>query len=499
MSRSGASATPAILVLSLALGGLLAPAVARALPEPPLNPTAYIRTTQALLTGVQAISWLAGADGSDRLAIGFSDRLEIGYLDDGGRWVALFSLPVPAGVTALAAADLDGAGEQEIIAGTGGAGSLVRIRSVLSQPVPVPVSGFLFGAARRVLVAELDGRPPAEVLAANVNGELFVYSAAAGGGYRRIWRSPPGIRAGAFAAVDFDGDGTSEVAVAGPEGPLTVYRWRAGSLEPAGSAYPWGKVTALAVAKGPASPPVLVAVTDRSLVYVYRWQEQRLAAQLAAYDPAQRLRLDLRWVSATIPARSGSGSADASVLVLEGAGPDGIQIVKVEGERLQLLAQVVWTGPSPGFARLSDGRLAVVTPGGTLELLSPVAASYLALQVDGRSAALPSGTRVWWEGDRPLIDVEHLSRVVPVLVSFDRPARQAWIAAANARVRVAADVAMADGDRMSTLLPVPPRYDAPTARLYVPFEVLRPLGWEVAYDPTVRRLVLKSPWAGGQT
>lgn len=502
VGTSAAVATPAaILAAWLALvGTLVAPGIARARPEVPLDPTAYVRTAEALLTGAQAVLWLPGPEGTDRLAVGLSDRLEVGYLDARTRWVTLFSLSVPAGVTALAAADLDGAGELELVAATGGAGSLVRIRSVLRQPVPVPASGFLFGAASRVLVAELDGRPPAELLAANVNGELFVYSASAGGGYRRVWRSPSGTRVTAFAAADFDGDGTSEVALAEPDRPVTVYRWRAGHLEPIASVYPWGSVTALASAGGPATPPLLAVVTDRSLVYVYRWEAQRLTAPQVAFDPTRRLRLDLNWAAATVAVRAGPDGTAAPALVLEGAGSEGIEVVKVEGDRLELLARVAWPGASPGFARLSDGRLVVVTARGTLDVLSPVAADYLALRLDGTAVTLPQGTRLWWEGDRPLIDVQHLSRVVPVLVSLDREARQAWIAAASARVRVAADVAVADGDRIvSTPLPVPPHFDAATGRLYVPFEALRPLGWQVAYDPTVRRLVLHSPWPGGQT
>lgn len=504
MSRVGtsaAAATTAILAAWLALVGTLAAAGRdRARPEVPLEPIAYIRTGEALLTGVQAVLWLPGPEGSDLVAVGLSDRLEVGYLDDRTRWVTRFSLPVPAGVTALAAADLDGAGELELVAATGGAGALVRVRSVLRQPVPVPASGFLFGAASRVLVAELDGRPPAELLATNVNGELFVYSASAGGGYRRIWRSPSGTRVTALAAADFDGDGASEVALAEPGRPVTVYRWRGGRLEPVASVYPWGSVTALAAAGGPETPPLLAVVTDRSLVYVYRWEAQRLTAPQVAFDPTRRLRLDLNRAEATVTVHADPDGTAAPVLVLEGTGSEGIEVVKVEGDRLELLARVVWPGASPGFARLSDGRLAVVTARGTLDVLSPVAAGYLALELDGTAIRLPRGTRLLWEGDIPLIDVEHLSRVVPVLVSLDRQARQAWIAAANARVRVAADLALADGDRfMSTPLPVPPRFDAAAERLYVPFEALRPLGWQVAYDPTVRRLVLQSPWPGGQT
>ncbi|WP_324667479.1 FG-GAP repeat domain-containing protein [Geochorda subterranea] len=489
----------AAVLASLAATGAEEPRGSVAQAAAPTAPVAYVREAAAVLTGVQVLAPLPGPAGADRLVIGFSDRLEIGQLGADGRWRAEFTLHMPSGITALAVADLDGAGEQEIIAGSGGAGSLVRIRAVATRPVPVPVSGFLFGAARQLVVAELDGRPPTEVLAVNANGELFVYSAAAGGGYRRIWRSPPGLRASPLAAADLDGDGLSEVVVAGLDGVVTVYRWRPDGLQALGNAYPWGNVRAMTVASRAGEPPLLVVITDRDLVYVYRWDGQHLTAASAAYDADLRLRLDMEWAVAQVLETTRGAGSGTPPLVVEGAGPGGITILRVQADRVQLLGQTVWPGASPGYHRLADGRLLVIRPDQALDILRPVPADYLALVVDGRPWSLPPGTRMLWEGDRPLVDVEQLGRFAPVLVAHDRLSHQAWIVSSNDRVRVEADVPRADSQRASAPLPVAPRRDGSTGRLYVPLEVLEPLGWQVRYDPTVRQLTLRSPWPGGSS
>lgn len=460
---------------------------------PAAAPVAYIRQAAQVLTGVQVVAAVPGPDGSPGLVVGYGDRLEIGRLSEDGRWAAVYTLGVPAGVTALAVAALDG-GEPEVVAGTGGAGSLVRIRALSSRPVAVPVSGFLFGAARLVVAAELDGRPPAELLALNASGELFVYSAAAGGGYRRIWRTPPGVRMGALTAADLDGDGVGEVAAAGPDGSVVVQRWQAGGLVTVGTAYPWGNVRAMTVAPLPDGPPLLVVVTDRDLVYLYRWDGQRLTARSTAYDDSRRLRLDLDWAVAW-PVGQASGGTPA--IVVEGAGQGGLLQIRVQNDRLQRLAQVVWPGASPGYQRLPDGRLLVVRPDGSVDLLRPVPADYLELTVDGRAVTLPGDTRLVWEGDLPLVDAEQLGRIVPVSVAYDRADRQAWIVSGNDRVRVQEGVPSADADGVSVGLPAPPRLDAESGRLYVPLQALRALGWQVRYDPTLRRLELASPWPGG--
>ncbi len=487
----------AAVVTSLAAIGGQEPCGSVARAAAPIAPVAYVREATAVLTGVQALAPLSISDDADRLVVGFADRLEIGRLGADGRWQADFTLPVPSGVTALAVADLDGVGEQEIIAGSGGAGSLVRIRAVASRPVPVPVSGFLFGAARQLAVAELDGRPPAEVLAVNANGELFVYSAAAGGGYRRIWRSPPGLRATPLAAADFDADGLFELAIAGLDGVVTVYRWRVDGLQPLASAYPWGNVRTMTVAVRAGEQPLLVVITDRDLVYVYRWDGQHLAALSAAYDAERRLRLDMEWAVAQVLETAQQTGSGAPPLVLEGAGPGGIAILRVQADRVQLLGQTAWPGASPGYHRLADGRLLVIRPDGAVDILRPVPADYLELVVDGRPWRVPSGTRMLWEGDRPLVDVEQLGRLATVLVAHDRISHQAWIISSNDRVLVEAGVPSADSQRASVPLPVAPRLDNSTGRLYVPLDVLEPLGWLVRYDPTVRRLTLRSPWLGG--
>lgn len=499
LPRQGPPAARAVLALCAALAVAATPGAGRARPQLPREPLAYVRAARALPGGVQAVLWLGAAGESDLLALGLSDRLELGEMDREGRWMPRFLLPVPSGVTALAAADLDGTGELDLVAGTGGAGSLLRIRFPLERPFPVPTSGFLFGAARWVAAADLDGRPPLELLALNAAGELFVYSASAGGGYRRVWRSPPGSRLSAVEAADLDGDGVAEVALAEPEGPVRLARWEAGELRTVGTAYPWGNVTALAVAPVEGARPLLAAVTDRRLAYVYAWDGRELRAQQVASDRTERLRLGLAWMEAQVVAGDAGNGTPGSDLVLEGAGPDGIEVVRIRQNQAQLVARLAWPGASPGLARLSDGRVAVISGAGALEVLRPVSFDYLAAEVDGQPLVPEPGMRLSWEGDLPLVDVEHLARVVPVSVAVDRQARQAWITGPGTRVRVAADVAVAEGDRISAALPLPPRFDTETGRLYVPFQVLVPLGWQVLYDPAERRLTLKSPWPGGQT
>ncbi|MEW6045143.1 MAG: hypothetical protein AB1609_01475 [Bacillota bacterium] len=497
-------AVAALLVLALAASAR----AGTAQPKPPSAAAAYVRAAASVLTGVQAILWLHGPADGDLLAIGYADRLEVGQLTADNRWASSFRLSVPTGVTALAAADLDGSGSQDLIAGTGGAGSLIRVRSVGERPLSVPVSGYLFGAARQIVTAELDGRPPAEILATNSSGELFIFSAAAGGGYRRVWRSAPGSRTQGVAAGDFDGDGRSEVATAEPGGPVNLYRWTGSNLTSFASAFPWGQVTAMAAVSWPAqallqqaaaegalqAPAGLVVVTDRNLVYVYAWDGQRLAVEQLAYDPEQRFRIELGWVRA---AATEPGDADRRpVLVLEGAGRSGIQIVRVERDRLVPLAQVSWPGPVPDFARLSDGRLAIIGRDGAVDVLRPERPGYVVVRVDGQQAP-PAGLRLRWEGDRPLIDVEQMGRVIPVAVEYDKASGQAVLRAGTSRVRLYPGLAAAQGDRMSTPLSVSPQFDPAAGRLFVPFDAVRPLGWDVTYDATVRELTLRSPWSAG--
>ncbi|MBE3597744.1 MAG: hypothetical protein IMX02_02715 [Limnochordaceae bacterium] len=464
---------------------------------PPANPVAYVRIATEVLSGVQALAEVDAGGGL--LAIGWRDRVEVGRFTSDYRWVESFKLGLPSGVTALTVASLERTGQPDLVVGSGGAGSLTVIRAIASErPVVVPVSGYLFGEARQVVAAELDGPPPLEILALNGNDELFLFSAAAGGGYRRLWRSKPGVRVRAVAAGDLDGDGIAEVVTGEQGGALRVYRWRGAlGLQAVAESYPWGAVTALTVVPAPdgSSSARIVAVTDRSLVYAYRWDAGSLVVAQRAFDPDQRLRL--RWVRGSVVGPLPAGTA--APLVLEGAGPSGLQMVRVVGDQLSWIASATWVGASPGFVRRPTRELLVVRPGGQLDVLSQVSPNFLVISVDGREMGLGPGIHVQWSGDLPLVDVTQLGQFVPVSVMHEPASRHAVLQAGTSVVRLYADLPLAHGDRSSVDLPVAPEFDAARGILYAPFEVLRPLGWAVAYDIARRRLTLRSPWpvAGG--
>lgn len=457
---------------------------------PPQRPVAYVRVAGSRMpTEVRDVAAVAREGGAVAVAFGFADRVEVGWVASDGTFQRAWRLPVSPGVTALAVADLDGMGGSDLLVGTEGAGLLLWVRNVLESPVVLPASGYLFGPARKIVTAELDGRPPGEVLVVNEQGELFVFSAALGGGYRRVWSSAPGPPVLACAAGDLDADGVDEVAVGHPGGLISVARWDGTRLAPVASTYPWGDPTALAVAAAPSEPRpgrrVLVAATSRRIAYSYTLSATGLVTDRQAGHEA----LSLSWMRATL--ESGS-PGQRPVVLLEGAGPAGIQLFRLSDAGLAILAEVGWPGPEVRFVRLPGGTLVAVRRDGTAEVLQPVDYHYLRLVMDG---AQVTPQALQWAVDVPLVGVDELARLARLGVQWRPTERLALLGDGDVRVRVQERSLTANGNRASVILPAPPQVQG--NRLWVPFDVLQGLGWLVRYQPQYRVLEVRSPPPGG--
>lgn len=484
--------------------------------SPPSGPVAYARIATAVLSGVTTVAAFEGGGGW--LAMGFADRVEIGRFVAPYRWTSRFTVPVPSGPTVLAPADLDADGRPDLVIGSGGAGTLTVVADATGDPMVANVVGFLFGAAWRIVAADLDGTAPAELAVTNASGDLFLFAAGSDGGYRRVWRGASNTKVASMQAADLDGDGRAELVTGEKGSAVRVLRWDGIDLRLVGSAYPWGEVMALDVAVPPPAeapppaqappvdgeaqppaavppeqPPLVIAVTDRRVVYAYRWDEEQLQVAMQAFDARQRIHL--AWMRATAGVQLVSGRQVPSV-TLEGGGPFGVQIVRMTRDQpqLQWLASTAWVGDIPAFVRLEDRSLLVARPGGQLDVLGLVPAEYLAVLVDGQERSPLPGLRIMWVADVPLVDVTQIGQIVPVSVSYVPGEPAATLRGLTGSVRVYADVPAAQGDQVSVALPVAPQLDREEKRLYVPCDVLRPLGWTLQFDPARRRLTIRSPW-----
>lgn len=530
-----ATATPAASVTSAVPGPAALPA----------EPEGYVLAVRGLISGgAQALAALATPAGAPALAVGFADRVEVGWAGAGrAGFFPVRTVAVASGPTALAAADLDGSGQPDLVVGTGGAGSLIWVRDVLTGGPVLRASGFLFGPAHQVMPAELDGVRPMELVAVNAAGELFVFSAGSDGTYRRVWGSAE-PRVLAAAAGDLDGNGTDELAVGLATGEVRVLRWAAGRLEQLAVGYPWGEPVALAVApavprrsarspgtgaiNAPAAAGRLVVATTRRVAYAYRLDGRHLVAEwLGGHD-----RLALQWMrsaalavplaTAEVPSGdAGNGAAGpapgtarfatgasgtaagaanpatgaasfaagpATGVIFEGTGLDGIQVFRLDVAGVSLLAQARWPGRNVRFVRLSGGVLVVLRPDGSVDQLQTVPAGYLDLQVNGRTVR---PAEISWEGDIPLLAVGELARLAGLQVSHPPGTNSALLADKLSWVRVEADNPRVLGPHRGLYLPQPPVLRG--EQLYVPPEVLQALGWVVRYEPEYRRLRLRRP------
>ena len=461
---------------------------------PPSRPEGYVLVTRGLIAGgAQSLVAVAAPGGQAALAVGFADRVELGWA--GAGWAGFFPfrrVAVPAGATALATADLDGSGQLDLVVGTGGAGSLIWVPDVLSGGSAVRASGFLFGAARQVMAAELDGTPPMELIAVNEAGELLVFAAGPGGGYRRVWASSAASVLSA-AAGDLDGDGIDEVVAGQAGGAVQVLRWTGARLEAVAVGYPWGEPVAVGVAHpgaaGAGRPSAgagrLVVATSRRVAYAYRLEGRSVVAEwLGGHD-----RLALEWMRAA--AWTAPSGASSGAVVFEGTGPEGIQVFRLDPAGVSLLAQAQWPGSHARFERLSGGVLVVVRPDGSVDQLRTVSAGYLDLQVNGQSVRV---SEVSWEGDTPLLPTGELGRLLRLQVLHVPGANSALLASGRYWVRVEAGNPRVLGPHMSLYLPQPPVRRG--ERLYVAPEALQALGWSVRYEPEYRRLLLIQPGQG---
>ena len=473
--------------VALALTG--SPAGAR-LP-PPASPQGLVLADRGVAAGVRALAALPGPAGQWALALGREDRVELGWV--GGAWPGWWSwrvLPLPAEATVLAVADLDGSGQPDLMVGTAGAGSVVWVPEVLAGGEPRRAGGFLFGPARQLVPAQLDGVGPLELVAVNEAGELFVFASTGLQGYRRVWATSSSAVLSA-AAGDLDGDGRDEVIMGSGGGAVQVLRWTGGRLEVAARGYPWGDPVAVAVpapptAAGPSAGAAsrVVVATSRRVAYTYRLEAGSLVAEwLGGHD-----RLSLQWIRSAALLEEPPGTLRG--VVFEGTGPEGIQLFRLDGAGVTLLGHARWPGPGTRFERLPDGVLLVLRPDGSLDRLREVSAGYLDLQVAGRSVR-PSG--VIWEGDVPLLPTSELVRLLRLQVRHAAQANAARVGTGEQWVWLEADHPRVVGPLASLYLPQPPVRRG--EHLYVPPDVLQALGWSVRYEPPFRRLRLDPPQA----
>ena len=187
------------------------------------------------------------SDGLADLVVANEDTAQLTVLiaNRSGGFNAPAKLGTSAGPSALAAADLDGDGRRDVaVASSAGSGVPVSVfRSDGSGGFPQRTDLFMDGLVPADLaVGDYDGNGTSDIAVADVSGRIVVFPGLPGGG-----SAPPTVLAGAdgpagLAAGDLDGDGDDDLVVAHSGGnryvdDLRIWRGGGGGLT-AGAPHP---------------------------------------------------------------------------------------------------------------------------------------------------------------------------------------------------------------------------------------------------------------------
>lgn len=401
-----------------------------------------------------------------------------------GHWTLHETWPLPREAPGgVVMADITGNGQVDLAVGSGGAGATYVYTRRSGQWQLLGRTDYIWTSVASLQAGRISQRGRHDLLVTGADGRVYLFGWTFGE-FSLRWASPPPDGSPWHAAVaDLTGSGQDDVILWRPGGYVGVWRWTDGTLAPVWENYPWGLIAGLTVGDVDRDGlPDIVLNTSQGLLYAFGWDagEFRTKRHLAHEH--------LPFPLLTIQGQGRGG----------GSG-QGAQLLASDGSRLfwyrigeQSLESRWASGPVGAI------RGAMAAPGGGgffvwdeeegLRLLQPAPDSVLRLEWFGQERSLAFrpvveegivwlsardlsdllGWRLAWEpGTRRLTLVRwpsyFVGKVGAARVMTERGPRQL-----QAPVRIVDD------------------------RVYVPYDALVVMGFDVAWDELTRTLKVAS-------
>lgn len=309
-------------------------------------------------------------DGRPVLVLAGDEGIGLFVQEGTGPWRRVDALPpLPAPITALAAADVTGDGVSELIVGTGHAGAVHVLRRSGGTWTLLGQTPYMWSPVRAVHAADLSGDGWAEIVALSEEGELAVFGWE-GLSLQRVGGLPADTTPVRHIQIGPVGvDGRPALVAAEASGRVGVWSWPL--VQPDWQSFVWGLPASLALwpAEGE-TPAAIVVTTYERLLYQFVGEKGHFQASgLPVADP----RLPL---TSTVPIqRAGNGrhfaafsadglgvwriTAGGLTLVDRGWAEDGLWLVSLPkggyaiGERDR--PPSVWATTTQSFQLIVDG------------------------------------------------------------------------------------------------------------------------------------------------
>lgn len=291
---------------------------------------------------------LAGPDGVTLLE-GPGEKSRRGDENEGeaGTWRELFTLPpLPAPVTAVAAADVTGDGVKELILGTGQAGAVYVLGRTGSGWTLLGQTPYMWSPVRTVLAEDVTGDGRAEIVAVSEEGRLAVYGWS-GVGPELLSVPSVGLLTH-VATVGGDGAGPATLLTVEAGGRLALWSWPWEA--PHWQTFVWGLPSSVSVFPGEAGGPTRIVVTTfERLLYYFSGDGRRFSTSGVPLNDA---RLPFYFA---VPVSS-SGTGETVVLAANGG---GFGLWRVSGSSMTPVAEGWAEAPLWAAAAPEEGLFAV--------------------------------------------------------------------------------------------------------------------------------------------
>lgn len=390
----------------------------------------------------------------------------------GGRWRELLRLPpLPAPVTAAAAADVTGDGVKELILGTGQAGAVYVLGRSGTGWTLLAQTPYMWSPVRSIVAADFDGDGRAEIVAVSREGAMAVYG---WDGFRLEAVAPPSVAS--VTHVEAAAEGGLEAAtlfVAEAGGRLSLWSWP--WSEPEWQTFVWGMPSSLSVFPDASGRPTRVVVTTyEKLLYLFTGDGRQFSSSgVPLHDP----RLPFHFA---VPA---SDPTAAETVVLAATG-DGLGLWRITSQAVTPLASgwaetPVWAAATP-----QQGTFIVGEGDRPPSLWRARPGDYFRFTVDGRQRPLMDAPL--FRQSQVMLSSRDWAGVLGLQLHWD-PERQ--------RITLfrGLDFAVLTMDEGEVLLPrgtrplsLPPVNEG--GRTYMPPELPVWFGYDYRWDPRTRTL-----------